>query len=296
MKRKILIGISSLAILYSGALWYFSSQIVSPPKGKCTQEHFLHCGDPSSLNLPFENIFITTKDISPLPGWFIPARNSHKAVIMVHGHSAWRNEGLRWAPSLHKAGFNVLLFDLRHHGENPAGPVSMGYHEYRDVIAAVDFLQNQKKMSSIGVYGVSMGGVSGIYAMARDSRIQAGVFEAAFANLEDLLGDIASRDYYLPRYPVIPMVLYLFEKRSGAKAVDINAEKIIGGISPRPVFIIHCEKDNYIPYSHGERLYQSAKEPKKFWNSPCNKHARAYQGDPATAEKLVSGFFRENLK
>lgn len=279
----------------TGAAWYFSSQIIYPKKWGCPKEHFLYCGDPSELNLAFEDIKFSSAGEAEISAWYIPSGKSKKAVIMLHGHGATRNEAMRWVSSLNKAGFSLLLMDFRNHGKSTPGPISMGFHEKKDITAAVDYLIAEKKIESIGIFGVSMGSAAGIAGMALDKRIKAGGFEAGFAHFADLLADIAKRDFGLPRYPLIPIVVKFFELRTGADASKMNACEWVKEISPRPVLIMHCEGDNYIPFSHGRRIFEAAGEPKEFWNSPCSRHAQAWQGNTAKAEALVTGFYKKYL-
>ncbi|PKL16369.1 MAG: alpha/beta hydrolase [Spirochaetae bacterium HGW-Spirochaetae-5] len=303
MKKFIITSSIITAVLVAGILsaagWYFSEKVMHPPKPdklKCSADHFVYCNDPKKdLGLEFENVSFISQRKYNLKGWFIPVKGSKKIVITVHGHGANRYEGARWFKTLHKAGFNILTFDLRNSGQSTKDITSMGYYERYDVIAAVDFAEKQKGMKSIGVFGVSMGSSSSIPAMALDKRIKAGVFEASLANLQDQFGDMLTRDFGLPKFPILNTAILFFEIRAGVDLNQMNNENIIGEISPRPVFLIHCSRDNYIGYSHGLRMFKAAKEPKQTWTTDCDKHAEAWQSDPEKAEKLVTEFFIKNL-
>ncbi len=297
MTKKIIIAciliIVVLGAIVFGAAWHFSNQLINPKPYTCQVDHFVYCGGISELTIPYQDIEFTNDAKLTLRGWFVPA-NSKKAIVMVHGITADRREGLRWVKALHNAGYNLLLFDLRNHGKSDKAKTGMGYYEKDDVIAAVNFLQS-KGFTSIGVFGVSMGASTAIQAMAKDERIKAGVFEAAFANLGDLLSEIAKRDFGLPRFPIINAVMWVYSMRLGADAHAINPEDFIGSISPRPVFVIHCDGDNYIAYHHGQRIFANAKEPKLMWTAHCNMHARAWQSNPMEAEKRVVDFYNKYM-
>jgi dipeptidyl aminopeptidase/acylaminoacyl peptidase len=171
----------------------------------------------------------------------------------------------------------------------------MGYFEKRDVIAALDYLQQQKNIQSTGIFGTSMGAATSIIAMETDRRIRAGVFEAGWSNLSDLYGEIVEQYVGLPRFPIVPLTTWLFEQRPGMEMEAVNPENILADIAPRPVFIIHCSGDKLIGFSHGERNYAAANEPKEFWKSPCQMHARAWQSDPEYIENRVSDYFVKYL-
>ncbi|MCX8124962.1 MAG: alpha/beta hydrolase [Spirochaetes bacterium] len=289
----LVIIIAILCAIIFGVAWHFSNQLIAPKPYTCQVDHFVYCKGIEEIGIAYQDIEFKNNEDLTLRGWFIPG-NLKKAIIMVHGITADRREGLRWVKALHSAGFNLLLFDLRNHGKSDKAKTGMGYYEKDDVIAAVNFLQS-KGFTNIGVFGVSMGASTAIQAMAKDNRITAGVFEAAFANLGDLLAEIAQRDFGLPRFPIINAVMWVYSMRLRADANTINPEDYIAAISPRPVFIIHCDNDDYIAYHHGQRIYAKAKEPKSMWTAHCNKHARAWQSNPQEAEKKVVDFYNKYL-
>lgn len=72
-------------------------------------------------------------------------------------------------------------------------------------------------------------------------------------------------------------------------------EKIIGGISPRPISIFHCDKDDYVESSHAQRLFAAAREPKEVWTPPCNRHERIWNVHREEAERRAVAFFKKNL-
>ena len=297
---KKLIAISAASVTgiviasFLAVAWILSSNIMHPTF-LCSEEHFIYCGDPSQLDLSFEDISIQVGDGHTLSGWYIPAEASDKAVIFIHGHGADRHEGMRWFKAVHQAGFNILAFDLRNQGKSAKSFSTMGYFEKRDVIRALDYLQQQKQIESIGIFGTSMGAATSIMAMVDDSRIAAGVFEAGWANLDDLYSEIIEQHMGLPSYPLLPLTTWMLEQRTGMEMAKLNPEDMLADIAPRPVFIIHCSGDNLIGFSHGERNYAAAKKPKEFWKSPCQMHARAWQSDPEYIEQRVTNYFTKYL-
>tara|TARA_B110000259_G_scaffold43527_1_gene50224 strand:+ start:753 stop:1658 length:906 start_codon:yes stop_codon:yes gene_type:complete len=296
--KLISITAASLAtLLIAGFVtfaWTLSSNIMHP-SFICTEEHFIYCGDPSQLDLFFEDVSFQSDDGNNLSGWYMPAEKSDKAVIFVHGHGADRREGMRWFKAVHQAGFNILAFDVRNQGNSTKSFSTMGYFEKQDVIGALDYLQQQKQIQRIGIFGTSMGAATSIMAMVDDPRIVAGVFEAGWANLDDLYGEIIEQHLGLPSFPLAPLITWMLEQRTGMDMAVVNPENLLGGISPRPVFIIHCSGDNLIGFSHGERNYAAANEPKEFWTSPCQIHARAWQSDPEYIENRVTNYFIKYL-
>ncbi len=133
---------------------------------------------PAEAGLEYEDAAFQSTDGIGLKGWFLPSGKEGKspAVVFVHGWM-WNRMGniahqtpvedadvdfLPAAKALHDAGFNVLLFEVRRHGESEPGkgPISYGPVEARDYIGAVRYLRSRPDVDGerIGAIGCSMGG------------------------------------------------------------------------------------------------------------------------------------------
>jgi pimeloyl-ACP methyl ester carboxylesterase len=138
---------------------------------------------PADAGLKYEDVSFEASDGVHLRGWFIPREGEDPgpAIVFVHGW-LWNRLGnvagqvpvpdrdVDFVPAtkaLHDAGFHVLLFDLRHHGESDAGrmPLTYGPWEARDFIGAVRYLRTRADVEGerIGAIGTSMGGNTVLY-------------------------------------------------------------------------------------------------------------------------------------
>ena len=296
MIKKTIFYISLVSVLVLLTVsWYFSSVILQLAINDCNTEHYVFCGEPSSQNINFEEVSFTSEDGLTLPGWYMAVTNSNKAVLLVHGRGANRTEGMRYAKSLINAGYNVLAFDMRHPRQDPKIISSMGFHEKKDITAALNFLEKEKKIQHIGLMGFSMGAAAGIIVMAKDLRVKVGVFSGGYANVMDVLAEQVKKKFGLPRYPLMPIAEKIFEWRGDLDTNQINPESYISQISPRPVYIMHGTADKTVDFSHGERLFDAAQQPKKFWQAEGGGHTRLWQHNKDKAESSVVAFFDRYL-
>lgn len=287
--RNLLISFVILLIL-AYIPWYFSSLVLYPTIN-CNKEHHVFCDTPKELGLEYEEVKIQAEGLE-LQSWYMPAKNSRKGIIFVHGHGGSRNEGLRFARVLHDAGFNLLALNLRRNSNSFA---SMGFYEPKDVIAAIDFLIQDKKLESVGLFGFSMGAATSILTMEMDPRVKAGLFSSGYASAMDVMSESAKRDFGIPYYPLIPIVQVFLNVRGNMQIETVLPEEKIGNISPRPISIFHCDKDDYVDVSHSNRLFAAAKEPKEKWIPVCSQHERIWNTNKAEAEKRAVSFFKKNL-
>jgi hypothetical protein len=66
-------------------------------------------------------------------------------------------------------------------------------------------------------------------------------------------------------------------------------------LSPRPLLLIHGEKDDYLLPDNVERLFQAAGEPKELWLAPGSGHAMARRDHHREYVERVHAFFQRWL-
>jgi alpha-beta hydrolase superfamily lysophospholipase len=84
--------------------------------------------------------------------------------ILVHGLEGNKSgeQVLRTASVYSGAGYSVLMFDLRGHGESEGKRTTIGYHEVRDVRGALSWLKEDQgfEPNEVVLHGWSMGGAT----------------------------------------------------------------------------------------------------------------------------------------
>ena len=137
---------------------------------------------PAEAGLEYEDVEFKATDGLSLRGWFIPRADAGPgpAVVFIHGwlwnrlgneagHVPFVDKDVDFLPAaraLHDAGFGVLLFDLRNHGESAGSPpITYGPRETRDFAGAVGYLRSRADVDNarIGALGCSMGANTAIY-------------------------------------------------------------------------------------------------------------------------------------
>jgi len=234
-----------------------------------------------------------------LAGWLIPAAGSDRALVLVHGKDSSRSDELdrhfpELAAALARRGFNVLMVDLRGHGQSDAARFSFGPDEGRDVEGAADFLETQGfHAGSIGVLGVSLGAAAGIYAAANDPDVGALVEDSSYAAFDLVLRRNWRSAAHLPEFflPGTELLGRWIERRDVRTVVPAD---LIGRIAPRPVMIVHGAIDGLIPVQDAYDL-QAADPSAAIWIVPQAVHAGAYQVKPDAYLNRVSDFFNSAL-
>lgn len=151
---------------------------------------------PAEVGLEFEEVAFSTKDGIDVTGWFMPGPSGH--VILSNHFSpgnrygfAGHMEGLGFAGgfevdflpryrALVDAGYSVLAYDLRGHGDSSDGEGSIsgvGYYEWQEVLAALDYVRHRKdtRDSDISLYSMCMGANATFNAMDKQPEAFEGI-------------------------------------------------------------------------------------------------------------------------
>lgn len=132
--------------------------------------------------LEFKNAEGTT-----LAGWWVPKLDAKQTVILLHTLGGNRADLLDFAEPLWRAGFNLVMLDLRSHGMSDGKYFTYGFNEWKDITAAIDTVNAKQPNQSFAILGVSAGGTVAISAAARDERIRKVVTIGTFADLGETI-------------------------------------------------------------------------------------------------------------
>jgi pimeloyl-ACP methyl ester carboxylesterase len=262
--------------------------------------YFTHRGQlgevhtPLEYGLEFESIEFTTSDRLTLRGVWIPAAASDKAVVILHGHGTSYDLDVYRAPSLHEAGFNVLLFDFRAHGRSDGKRMTFGYEERRDVLGAIEFL-HQRGMKHIGLLGFSYGGMVSMIFAAEYPGVEAVISDGGPARMRTAIaarGVEMGFPLWLTR-PLAWLIIGMTSIRLGVNLFQYEPIRRVGQISPRPILFIHGDHDPYLP--NFDELYTATRQPKELWRLPEAGHCNASQFYPEEHARRVNEYFKQYL-
>jgi dipeptidyl aminopeptidase/acylaminoacyl peptidase len=197
---------------------------------------------------------------------------------------------------LWEQGFNLLVFDLRGHGESDGDHYSFGQHEQWDIVGAAEYIKNKGfAPGKIGVIGWSMGASSAIMALSDTPNIKAVVSDSAYAEYTTLsdwkFNDITGLPFLF--YPGALVFDRLFLD------VDLNQARpvqTIGNTGGRHLFLIHGTSDEVVPFSEFGKLIQAGKENvSETWVLPGQGHLDAFPRQPEEYIRRVTAFFDKEL-
>jgi pimeloyl-ACP methyl ester carboxylesterase len=244
---------------------------------------------PADVGLDYREVVVRSSDGLSLSAWWVDKAGSPRAVVLVHGWGGDKSNlhVVETALVYERVGFNVLMLDLRAHGESEGGRVTVGYQEVRDVRGALSWLEERGlDPGEVVLHGWSMGGAAVVQA-APGTGVAAVVEEAAYADLPPLLQERIPEVSGLPAFfkPGILLMgrLFLGIDPWAVRPVEETGQLYREGV---PFMIIHSRDDEMIPFEHAESLAAAHPEA-TFWEIKGYGHVAAYE-HPEYQERLLA--------
>ncbi|KAG2442041.1 hypothetical protein HYH02_009833 [Chlamydomonas schloesseri] len=179
-------------------------------------------------------------------------------VIYCHCNSGSRRDAEEAICVLIPRGVSVFALDFAGSGLSEGQWVTLGAEEVDDVEAAVEHLRAGGRVSSLGLWGRSMGAVTALLYSQRDPSIAGMVLDSPFSRLTDLMMEIvAEQRLPIPR-PLAKLALAAM-KRSVSKRAGFDINKVspvdVVAQSYIPALFGHAVGDTFIKISHAEALH-----------------------------------------
>jgi uncharacterized protein len=280
--RRVLVAAGAFVVGYVILVPFLSAYVLT---------HTARAFVPTSrLGAKHEEVSFTTADGLRLRGWYVPSRNG-AAVISFPGRKGTQKP----ARLLARHGYGVLLFDRRGEGESQGDPNGWGWEGYRDVDAAVRYLQSRPDVepARIGGIGLSVGGEMMLEAAARSRGLKAlvseGAGERSIHEFLDITG--SARWPAFPSYAATTAGAALFSNDKPPPSL----KDLVGRIARTPVFFIYGEHGQDGERNLNPTYYREAHQPKAIWEVPGSGHVGGIDARPKEYEQRVVGFFDQAL-
>ncbi|MGN0612871.1 MAG: alpha/beta hydrolase [Porcipelethomonas sp.] len=247
-----------------------------------------------------ELVHITARDGIKLKAVYIPAEQpSGKIVIGFHGYtSKGMNDFPSHAQFFNSLGFDVLIPDLRAHGDSEGDYVGFGILDRYDCLEWIRYINKRfDGGKKILLHGTSMGGTTVLMTSGFEEvqkSVTAIIADCAFTSPYEIFVHVLKKDYHLPPFPIMnindKMCLskagYSFNEYSTIEALKTN--KI-------PVLFIHGKDDKFVPTWMTEKNYETAVcEKQLLWVEGAGHGSSVYENKPLyekTEAEFVKKYF-----
>lgn len=182
-------------------------------------------------------------------------------VIYLHGNASARLEVIPQLSYLLSLGVAVFAFDFAGSGKSEGDYVSLGYYEREDLSCIVAHLRATNVVSTVALWGRSMGAATALMFGERDPSIAGMILDSPFADLTQLCEEMVekAREQGL----IVPGIVVSLAIRFLQSSVKKQAGFNIKSISPIahadkcfiPALFVAGEHDDFIKKHHSEELH-----------------------------------------
>ena len=260
----------------------------------------------------YENVFFPSADGVPLEGWYLKAPGSQKLIIINHPMPMSRSGftghwGEPWSgvddieidfvahmANLVKAGYNVLAYDLRNHGNSGAangGICGIGRYEWRDCVGAKRFVDKHPELSkmTVGLYSRCTGANAQFEAIHRHPEL--------FANVRCMLAPLAvSMKALMTRFATLQGVgeyleLMDFEqvKLGGFRNEEMTPHLFAPSVT-LPTLCVQVKGDLWTHDEDGKRTFAllGSKDKEMFWIEGTTRRFDGYNYFGKHPERMLA--------
>jgi len=179
-------------------------------------------------------------------------------VVYLHGNASSRVEAFQFAEQLMINNITLFCFDFAGSGRSEGEYVSLGYFEKDDVNVVVEYLRKSNTVSTIGLWGRSMGAVTALLHADRDPSIACLIVDSPFMSLRKL-----GEELYVKHSP-IPKIFMGIAMRLIKGSVKSRAHFNLDDLAPIkhvnksfiPALFIVAKGDDFIDPHHGKELFE----------------------------------------
>jgi alpha-beta hydrolase superfamily lysophospholipase len=251
----------------------------------------------TGLGIPFERVRLRARDGVGLSAWYVPAPEAGSpkgVVILCHGYHGNRARMLPHLEFLHRAGYAVLMFDWRAHGWSGGKMVTFGSTEPDDLMAALDWVQARPEIAHLplALFGESMGAsVSLLVAAVETERVKAVVADSPYARFDRAVeGRMKLAFGNTAATLVIPGARRVGEALLKVRCEEIAPADAMQYIFPRPVLLIHGQKDRLIALENSRIIAAASPGNLTLWEVPEAAHVQSVHVNGEEYARRVTDF------
>ena len=244
-----------------------------------------------------ENVNIRSRDGLLLHAFYLAASApTDKLVILHHGFTSHAIDNSTHAKFFHEQGYEVLMLDLRAHGESEGQYVGFGILDRFDTLEWVRYSRKRfGENIKIVLHGTSMGGATVLMALGLpeiQKTVTVVIADCAYTSPGEIFGHVIAKNYHLPAAPILKatgircksVAGYSFDEYSTVDALRDN--KV-------PVLFIHGREDKFVPTWMSEKNYEACSAYKRLLFMDNAGHGSSVFENQALYEQTEKDFLKE---
>ncbi|MER2235766.1 MAG: alpha/beta hydrolase [Candidatus Limivicinus sp.] len=248
--------------------------------------------------VPKEDVWIQADDGLRLHAFLIPADvPSKKLVILHHGFTSKAMDNCAHAKFFHEEGYDVLLLDLRAHGQSEGKYVGFGILDRFDTLRWVRYARERfGEACRIVLHGTSMGAATVLMALGLpeiQNSVSAVIADCAYTSPAEIFAHVMKKDYHVPvAAPIIKMNDLYSKKIAGYRFAEYSTLDALKD-DRVPVLFIHGKEDKFVPTWMSEKNFEACPARKRLLLVEHAGHGSSIFENPDLYEKTEREFLKD---
>jgi fermentation-respiration switch protein FrsA (DUF1100 family) len=241
---------------------------------------------------------IKSHDGLKLNGRLFRQKNAAEWVIGIHDYRSTGKRDLSFIGQKYfEQGYNVLIPDLRAHGESEGEIIGMGWLDRLDLIGWINLILEEHPEASIIFHGESMG-ASAIMMMSGEKlpkQVKGFILDSGYVSVYAELRYMLSKLTRFPKWLIMRYANRYAQKYAGYSLKQASATRQLGS-NHLPILILHGEYDHFVPVEAAYTVYGATAGKKELFLIPKSEHLEAAARDSEAYWQAVFTFINKEIK
>lgn len=229
-------------------------------------------------------------------------------VVFCPEFASNHRSAMLYCSALSRAGFHVLTFDFRNHGDSDSMPGYVPLHwlthfEVMDLNAVIDHVYSQPDLNELplGLFGISRGGGAALYVAAQRPEVLQVATEGAFGSEMLMMAHaqqfvaIAAPEVMAKLFPkwhykvTITLTRWISQRRRRCRYAML--ERVLPQLAGKPTLVIAGQRDTYVLPGVAREITRLIGQPEALWLVAKAKHNLARSVNPDEYDRRLVEFF-----
>lgn len=209
------------------------------------------------------SVYINSFDNLKLHAYKIKNNKSNKWAITVHGYTTNAEYMSSIAYKYYTLGYNVIMPNLRGHGQSEGNYIGMGWHDRLDIIKWIEYILADDKNAEILLHGISMGAATVMMVSGEElpKNVKVIIEDCGYTSAKEQLAYKLKTMFKMPSFPLLNICSIITKLKANYFITEASAINQVKK-SKTPILFIHGDKDKFVPFYMLDRLYEACNAPK----------------------------------
>lgn len=294
MKKRYIVPVLILGILYIGISWFFANMVIGAPTYSADSlQSYISEEIPNLEIANIEQVRVEGADAEIATTLFENPLDGNCAVIYLHGYTGHRYSQLEYIPMFWERGCDAVAYDARGHNDSDDAFHTFGYYEKRDAAAVIDWTMARTGLaaSQIGLMGSSYGAATALQTLDLNDDLAFVIADSAYQNMETIVLHQGQAQFGSIVNPFVGMAITIAEARAAMEFDDVSPLNAVKG-KETPTLLLHIRADQFTPSTHSEAIYQASNQAvtEFYLTDWAERHGTPFHGNPEAYTAIIDAF------